>query len=69
MSQDFSIRITQTDHPKAKPDPHHLEFGKIYTDHMFLMDYDLGRGWHDARIEPYHNLELDPAAMVFHYAQ
>ena len=33
------------------------------------MDYTEGRGWHSPRIEPYHSLELDPAALVFHYAQ
>lgn len=36
---------------------------------MFIMDYTEGRGWHSPRIEPYHSLELDPAALVFHYAQ
>ena len=35
---------------------------------MFVMDYTEGEGWHDARIVPYQPLELDPAAMVFHYA-
>lgn len=46
-----------------------LGFGKYITDHMFLMDYTQGKGWHDARIEPYHDLKLDPAALVLHYNQ
>ncbi len=54
---------------KAKPDWNNLGFGKYFTDHMFIMDYDKGQGWHDARIIPYQNLSLDPACMVFHYAQ
>ena len=54
---------------KEKPDWDHLGFGKYFTDHMFIMDYDAGMGWHDARIVPYQNLSLDPACMVFHYAQ
>ncbi|MBE6576719.1 MAG: branched-chain amino acid aminotransferase [Ruminococcaceae bacterium] len=54
---------------KAKPDWNNLGFGKYFTDHMFIMDYDKGMGWHDARIIPYQNLSLDPACMVFHYAQ
>ena len=54
---------------KAKPDWNNLGFGKYFTDHMFIMDYDEGMGWHDARIVPYQNLSLDPACMVFHYAQ
>ena len=40
-----------------------------YTDHMFLMNYDEGKGWHDPRIVPYGPIELDPAAMCLHYGQ
>ncbi len=54
---------------KPKPDPDTLVFGKTFTDHMFLMDYTAGQGWHDARIVPYGPLALEPSAMVFHYAQ
>ena len=54
---------------KPKPDPATLVFGRTFTDHMFLMDYTAGQGWHDGRIVPYGPLELDPSAMVFHYAQ
>lgn len=54
---------------KEKPNGS-LGFGKIYTDYMFEMDYDADQGgWHDARIVPYHPIELDPATMVLHYAQ
>ncbi len=65
----LDIKVTKTTAPKPKPDQDHLGFGSFYTDHMFLMDYDEGQGWHSARIEPYHPLQLDPAAMVLHYAQ
>jgi branched-chain amino acid aminotransferase len=65
----YDIAITRTTNPKQKPDPHTLEFGTVFTDHMFIMDYDTGEGWHDARIVPYAPLELDPAAAVLHYAQ
>jgi len=55
---------------KAKPaDESKLGFGRIFTDYMFLMNYTEGKGWHDERIVPYGPLELDPSAMVFHYAQ
>ena len=54
---------------KAKPDPKTLLFGKTFTDHMFLMNYDAGQGWHDGRIVPYGPLSLEPSSMVFHYAQ
>ena len=36
---------------------------------MFLMDYEQGKGWFNARIEPYHSLAIDPAAMAIHYGQ
>lgn len=65
----MEIRIEKTTTPKAKPDWKNLGFGHIFTDHMFIMDYDEGQGWHDARIVPYQPLVLDPSALVFHYAQ
>ena len=66
----LDIKITKTDSPKAKPaSSDNLGFGKIFTDHMFIMNYTEGQGWHDARIVPYQNLSLSPASMVFHYGQ
>ncbi len=65
----MQIKIQKTTAPKAKPDWKNLGFGHIFTDHMFIMDYDEGMGWHDARIVPYQPLVLDPSALVFHYAQ
>lgn len=44
-------------------------FGKFYTDHMVSVFYDHGRGWHDAQVVPYGPIELDPSAIVLHYAQ
>ncbi|AEH45235.1 branched-chain amino acid aminotransferase [Thermodesulfatator indicus DSM 15286] len=46
-----------------------LPFGCIFTDHMFLMYYQEGKGWYDAQIKPYEPICLDPAATVFHYSQ
>jgi len=65
----MEIKITRTTNPKAKPDQSNLGFGKIFTDHMFVMQYTEGKGWHDAEIIPYQNLSLAPSAMVFHYGQ
>ncbi|MFR9191640.1 MAG: branched-chain amino acid aminotransferase [Anaerovoracaceae bacterium] len=67
MNNKFSVTLTKN--PKAKPDPEHLPFGRIFTDHMFMMDYDPEQGWHDGRIVPYGPIELDPASTVFHYGQ
>ncbi len=50
-------------------DESQLSFGKQFTDRMFVMQYKTGKGWHDARIQPYQPFSLDPAAMVLHYAQ
>ncbi|MEA4993820.1 MAG: branched-chain amino acid aminotransferase [Oscillibacter sp.] len=66
----LNIKITKTTSPKAKPaDESKLGFGKTFSDHMFIMDYTEGQGWHDARIVPYAPLSLEPSAVVFHYAQ
>ncbi len=66
----MNISITKTTAPKQKPqDESKLGFGKIFTDHMFLMNYSGEKGWHDARIVPYGDLSLSPASMVFHYGQ
>ena len=63
------IKITRAATLKEKPESSTLVFGKNMTDHMFLMDYDEGQGWHDARIVPYGPLQIDPAAKVLHYAE
>lgn len=65
----MEIKITKTTKPAAKPDQNNLGFGKIFTDHMFVMNYTEGQGWHDARIVPFEKISLSPAAMVFHYGQ
>ena len=63
----MDITRTLTVNPKPEPDWHNLGFGKIMTDHMFLMDNEDDRGWYDARIVPYGPLALDPASNVLHY--
>ena len=65
----YTFDIQKTASPKTKPDQDALKFGKYFTDHMFLMDHETGKGWHNGRIVPYGPLSLDPAAAVFHYGQ
>ena len=66
----LDIKVTKTQAPKKKPEKgEKLGFGKIFTDHMFMMNYTEGKGWYDPRIVPFHNLTMSPAAMVFHYGQ
>ncbi len=64
----YDIKITKTATPMQKPtDESKLGFGKIFTDHMFLMDYNKGEGWHNARIVPFGPIPTHPASTVFHY--
>lgn len=66
----LNIRYEKNTAPKPIPGPENpLTFGTIFTDHMFLMNYETGKGWHDPRIVPYADISLDPSAMVFHYGQ
>lgn len=65
----LDIKLNLATEKKPKPDESKLSFGKYYTDNMFMMNYTVGIGWHDPRIVPYQDIPLDPAAMVFHYAQ
>ncbi|MGO8966837.1 branched-chain amino acid aminotransferase [Mycobacterium sp.] len=44
-------------------------FGRYHTDHMVSIDYTEDQGWHDARVIGYGPIELDPSAIVLHYAQ
>ena len=63
------ISLVKTTTPKSKPDENNLGFGRFFTDHMFIMDYKEGKGWHSPRIVPYAPLQLDPSVAVFHYGQ
>lgn len=64
----MEISITKTTAPKALPeDETKLGFGKIFTDHMFVMEWDRGAGWHDAKIVPFRNLSIHPSSTVLHY--
>ena len=62
----MNIKIEKTTAPKEKQ-TENLGFGKIFTDHMFIMNYNRKTGWTDARIVPFENIVLHPAATVFHY--
>jgi branched-chain amino acid aminotransferase len=44
-------------------------FGLYFTDHMVTVRWSKAKGWHDPKVEPYHDIPLDPAAMVLHYGQ
>ena len=63
----MEIKIIETENPKIMPPENELGFGTFFSDHMFVMDYEAGRGWYDARIVPFANISLHPASTVLHY--
>lgn len=65
----MDISITLTDKPGQKTADDQLGFGKVFSDHMFLMDYTASKGWHSPRIVPFGPIPISPSASVLHYAQ
>lgn len=66
----YNFPVTRTTNPKKRPeDETKLGFAQYFTDHMFVMDYDEGIGWHDGRVVPHEPILIEPASCVLHYAQ
>ena len=63
------IRITKATARKDRPKDKDLSFGTVFTDHMFVANFEEEKGWYDPRVEPYGPLPLDPATAVLHYGQ
>ena len=64
------VKFIQAKTKKKKPHENDaLVFGKNFTDHMFIMEYNAENKWHNARVQPYQPFVLDPAALCFHYGQ
>ena len=63
------IRISKATTLKQKPKDAELGFGQLFTDHMFIADFQEEKGWYDPRVEPYGPIPMDPASAVLHYAQ
>ena len=65
----YNIQVTKATASKInKVDFDDIPFGKVYSDHMFLAEYDNGH-WHDFKIVPFQNLLMSPASSVLHYGQ
>ncbi|MFK7784948.1 MAG: branched chain amino acid aminotransferase, partial [Crocinitomicaceae bacterium] len=45
-----------------------LPFGKVFSDHMLVMDYKDGQ-WQQPEIMPFGTLDLHPATSAIHYGQ
>ncbi len=66
----MDIQLIPLDSTQTRTPPtEDLGFCLHFANRMFTQRYSAGRGWHDARIEPYAPLQLNPATAVFHYAQ
>ena len=44
-------------------------FGRIFSEHMVRITWDIERGWHEGGLQPYSPVHLDPGTSVLHYAQ
>jgi len=68
----MEVKITKNDPHKLKKPPASMSgvvFGTQFTDHMFCMEWEDGKGWYNAEIKPYGPLLMEPSSMVLHYAQ
>jgi len=68
----MEVKITKCIPEKIKNPPKTMSgviFGTQFTDHMFCMEWEDGKGWHQAEIKPYAPIMIEPSAMVLHYAQ
>ena len=63
----MDIKIERTKNPGKMPPESELGFGKVFSDHMFVMDYEEGKGWCNKRIVPFGYISLHPASTVLHY--
>ena len=63
----MDIKVYENNNLKEKPDSSTLGFGKVFTDNMFIMDYNKKDGWHNARIVPFGPFPIHPASTVLHY--
>ena len=63
----MDIKIIENEKIGTMPPESQLGFGKCFTDHMFVMEYEEGLGWHNARIVPFGYISLHPASTVLHY--
>lgn len=73
QSSQVEFTVTRTENPVTDEKIAEIlsapGFGKYFTDHMVAIDWNTEEGWHNARVEPYQQVQMDPASSVFHYGQ
>src|SRR5690606_27028739 len=69
ISTGQKIAIQRTERSRLpETDLDHLKFGRVFSDHMFMMDYADG-AWREPVITPFADLRMSPATLVLHYSQ
>jgi len=63
----FPIHLNE-DSQLNQVDWDNLEFGKTFSDHMFIMDYENGK-WVNGKIIPFQPIPMHPAMSAVHYGQ
>ncbi|KAJ1020878.1 hypothetical protein NDA18_005726 [Ustilago nuda] len=63
-----SLVITRSNAPRTPPPSQSLVFGANFSDHMLSVPWNSATGWDAPKIHPYSPLQLDPSAVIFHYA-
>ncbi len=63
----MELTIIKTETPKTMPAENELGFGKHFTDHMLVVEWEAEKGWYDAKIVPFGRISLHPASTVLHY--
>jgi len=64
-----SLKITKVGKSAVSElDFDNLSFGKAFTDHMYVAEYEDGQ-WQNFRIEPFKNFQVHPANIAWHYGQ
>ena len=69
MEERMEIKVTLAETNRTRPNDSELGFGTVFTDHMFVMDYSVDKGWHNPEIKPHSDFSMPPSAMVLHYGQ
>lgn len=65
----ISIKLNKVERSRITDvDWDNLPFGKVFSDHMLVMDYKDGV-WHDPEIVPFESLSMHPATSAIHYGQ
>jgi branched-chain amino acid aminotransferase len=69
QEKNMNLKVKKSENSRiGQMDPEHIQFGKLYSDHMFIAQYENG-AWKQPSIVPFSNLSLSPATTFFHYGQ